>query len=130
MTNSEAIAGIEAIKKQAGYLTDATDDPVLVLNMGIQALKEAEPRVMTFNEVYNYMHDVYYIDFKGDMNIYVAFMDSLDRAWLCDYSEDGRFVFITYEHTIVVNNDDYKRTLRCWDKRPTDEQRKAVAWDG
>ena len=38
--------------------------------------------------------------------------------------------FITYHDIRIFECDEYNRTWRCWSARPTDEQRKAVKWDG
>ena len=122
MTNSEAMAGLEAIKKQAGYLTDVTDDPVLVLNMGIQALKEAEPRVLSFDEAHGAVEPIV-LEIKGSNGLWwvdVALYDKNQSLIRNLYDEHGK--------VYGRKTNEYGKTWRCWNKRPTYEQRKAAKW--
>jgi len=80
-------------------------------------LKEQEPRVMTFEEI----------------------MLCSDWVW-CEYSSgyqgwykmeeyDKECCLFRWEDTTTDIVDDYGVKWRCWTSRPTNEQRKAVAWD-
>ena len=127
MTNSEAIAGLEAIKKQAGYLTDATDDPVLVLNMGIQALKEAEPRVLSFDEAHGAVDPVM-LEIKTSTCLWWVDIVLMEGEVIGAAQSAIRNLYDENSRIYGRVPEEYGKTWRCWNKRPTDEQRKAVAW--
>lgn len=83
---------------------------------------------LTFDEA---TEDDYYLERKGDEDIDVALnqfatftLEGSPRI------EDYDFIaFTTHdEDNLKLMRRDYGKTWRCWARRPTDEERKAVPW--
>ena len=125
MDVGRVIKGLESLHRR--LLDAATLDSIAMLDANmvsdaIALLKAQEPRVMTLEEVrdeaeYMFLEkhsetgsDLYGCAIRGDCDGYgiELLMGEYDCA-------RGRWR-------------DYGKTWRCWSSRPTDEQRKAVAW--
>lgn len=124
MTRNEAIDRIRehmAIHKlnepRAVKITEA-------LNMAIEALKEQQPRVLSYKEVME--SDFVFIE------LYTDERDGVEPEFIRAIP-----LFISYEQPDFVTQyeicghgtrEEYMNTWRCWTARPTDEQRKAEPW--
>jgi hypothetical protein len=79
-------------------------------------LKEQEPRVMTLDEVIHSKDWIWYEE------------KSTHCGWTIVVDCDEKW--IGWEDLTIDQLCKYGETWRCWSARPTDEQRKAVAWNG
>lgn len=79
-------------------------------------LKEQEPRVMTREEV---IHSNDWIWYEWKNTHY---------GWTVAVNCDGKW--IEWEDSTTDQLCEYGKKWRCWTYRPTEEQRKAVLWDG
>lgn len=86
-------------------------------------LREQEPRVMTLEEVKAYDWDYCYLEEE-------RLPGKEYRAVCGDYA----LTCITWpcvtSMRIQHGDEKYGKKWRCWTHKPTDEQRKAVKWDG
>ena len=91
----------------------------------IDKLKAQEPRVMTLEEVRQFVYGSPHIietNLPGDE----------PRLMYGLYSHQGvvgNFDFSTTDGRKHLLDADYGKTWRCWTSHPTDEQREAVKWD-
>lgn len=91
----------------------------------LDLLKEQEPRVLTVDE----------LNLAADESVicYVEFFDKLAVNVTAPHLiGTGKWVNIPYLGTVISRTarvDAYNREWRCWNHKPTDEQRKAVPWD-
>lgn len=95
-------------------------------------LKAQEPRVMTLDELKEYvslppvfvddlsMQEDYLRDIAP---LYTDFPDP-EESWIVHW----RDAFMLRQHVMNAERS-YGKRWRCWTARPTDEQRKAVKWD-
>ena len=89
------------------------------------ALDLLEPRVLTVDE----------LTLAADESVicYVEFFDKLAVNVTAPHLiGTGKWVNFPYLGTVMSRTsrvDAYNREWRCWNHKPTDEQRKAVAWD-
>jgi len=84
-------------------------------------LKAQEPRIMTLTETKT-MNAPVFFEIKSGV-IY---------DWVIRCNANEKYVFFAIRNgTIQIYRvDRYGISWRCWTSRPTDEQRKAVKWDG
>lgn len=92
------------------------------------ALALLGPRVLTLEEVEDALDTVVWLDMPESENLADGY--SLIMA----YSRKNGFVMFDSPFGDNPSQDrfeyeDYGKTWRCWDKRPTDEQRGCVKWD-
>ena len=80
-----------------------SDEEMQSLNDAIVLLKAQQPRVMTWEEA--------------------------KTAEVCWLEQRGYEPFATFEVN-TWNPEKYGESYRCWNRMPTDEQRRAVKWDG
>ena len=129
---SEAVKWLNSIKEKYIHGGDDGYDECRreALAMGAGALESSEPKMLSKDKVYGYYHDVLFLELKGERFIYAVFEDVNDKVWLCDNDEnDHRGVFISYDHVIIVDDEDYNRKWRCWNMMPSVGQRKAAPWE-
>ena len=88
----------------------------------LSLLKAQEPRVMTLDEVKAIPYDAdiwieteYYV---GEISIFAATINTKGVRGVMVYGSHK-----TYDYEA------YNKLWRCWNARPTDEQREAVKWD-
>jgi len=118
MTNQEAIETIEANYPPENYsmLREALD-------IALAMLKEQEPRILGWEEIKNY--SVVYGEFKDVSEIYplIITFDSKGRAlsWNPCINRKEECLLLTYD-------EEDRQNTRCWNKMPTEEQRKSVKW--
>lgn len=96
----------------------------------IAILKFQQPRVLTAGEIRSLSNCPVWRETKNSrQNLY--------QGWVLLY-EIQKGMGITGERFGMAEpngrvswfkTDDYSKTWRCWSSRPTDEQRKAAAWD-
>ena len=135
MTNAEAIKWLELQRSKGVQLDDYSEETYHIrveaekriseaYFMAIDALREQGARVLTKEEAVHYMSDEEAYEFSEKAPLYVEHKteDEWDfkwaraetvYAWMCD----------------LRMRQNYGITFRLWTSRPTDEQRKAVAWD-
>lgn len=86
-------------------------------------LKEQEARILGWDEIKNY--SVVYGEFKGVSEIYplIITFDSKGRAlsWNPCINGNEECLLLTYD-------EEDRQNTRCWNKMPTEEQRKSVKW--
>ena len=94
----------------------------------LEALKAQEPRALTLEEVKN--SEVVYLEDYSDPDYGES---SIIRPAINVEVKNGRIFMldsIAWDEGYIVNSDDdYGKEWRCWNSRPTDEQRKAVKWE-
>lgn len=110
----------DCIAEEATYQTGTAHLAADALAM----LKEQEPRVLNWDEVGNY--SFVYGEFRGVKEIFplIITKDTSGRilSWNPKINRSG-------EHLLLVSDEEDRRNTRCWNREPTDEQRKAVKWD-
>jgi len=87
----------------------------------LDLLKEQEPRVMKPEEIPNYDGAIYLEDF-GEPEIVIA-------VYCRGVARRVKFA-VRGTRSTIAGYDDYNKRWRAWTSRPTNEQRKAVPWDG
>ena len=127
MTDREKIiAGLESQLDDLSKYADA--DEVLTLTQGqakdiLAQLKEQEPRVMTRLEIEQSEECVVW--FEDDQFNCYALVDGINQrnswVWLNTVGDMG------LQQRRDCEN--YGKRWRCWTKRPTEDQRKAVKWE-
>lgn len=100
------------------------DCSAAVNNDAIALLKEQEPRILSWDEIKNY--PVVYGEFKGVSDIYPLII-TLDNSGQCLSWNPG--INVTDEYFLLVSDEEDRKNTRCWNRMPTDEQRKAVKWE-
>ena len=92
----------------------------MLLRDALELLKAQEPRIMEYHEIKNnnfaFMESVY-----GDL--IPVIIDEDGCTWSPEINKDKNFM-------MICEPEEYGKCIRCWTFRPTDEQRKAVKWDG
>lgn len=124
MTNSEAVEIIKRMPNCDGcVLPNSCKECEEAHKMAISALQEAETRVLSFDEAH------------GAVEPIVLEIKESNWLWWVDvalYDKNQSLIRNLYdEHGKVYGRktNEYGKTWRCWNKRPTNEQRKAVAWE-
>jgi len=98
----------------------------------IELLKEQKPRLLTFEEVKKHFHIPG--ELLSDIKKYVDFKNDIEPLYLeCNIEDEWVVHWRTYDIIIPYLDTwekDYGKTWRCWTKKPTEEQKRAVKWDG
>lgn len=120
---ADIINDLEIVKRRIERLNGFGEEAEVIDNV-ISMLKAQEPRVLTIEEVkaLPYGHVIIETD-KSEL------LRWLDALLFCKNDNDS-FDFITLEGRARLLGTEYNVEWRCWTSRPTDEQRKAVKWDG
>lgn len=109
------------------------EDALSLIRQQQERIRELEAarsaRVMTLEEVEDALDTVVWLDIPNTENLADGY--SLIMA----YSHKNGFILLESPFGDNPSQDrfeykDYGITWRCWTHRPTDEQRKAVKWDG
>lgn len=109
----------------------AVGDGKLLLMACMKAASEAaalvkaqEPRVMTYGEMMK--AEICFLEVKGieEIDPFIRYEVDDKSYWSSPYTnnEDNPFEMLAEQEEYLIN-------ARCWTSRPTDEQRKAVAWN-
>lgn len=122
MTRNEAITFFESLIPGNGISAEAT-------RMAIEALKEQQARLLTFEEV----RDHYSVPVsKLQLQRYNDYAEDIKPLYFEFPNNDGFEVhWRGYDKVSTYLREwikDYGRTWRCWTDKPTDEQRKAEPW--
>lgn len=129
MTREEIITYMDLMAQNSlsdGMLYVACKKDLEVIREAATLLKTQEPRVMTLEEVLFKTEKIGFPCWIEDkiteegFTLLPAVIIS-DETYVQYYSEPY------YEGAIY--HYDYNKRLRCWTSRPTEEQRKAVAWN-
>lgn len=92
------------------------------VKMALTMLKMREPRVLTLEAIQNDCPDCVYLETASGWI----------ECCIKDESMSNRFVgyFVCgFGECFIENWNEYGKTWRCWNYRPTDEQRKMVKWN-
>lgn len=104
-----------------------------VLKDALELLKAPEPRLYSFDEVIHLPADTMLwleeVDEPDGAIIPTAFTGASFRGDPAEIS-DSDVIYVCFYGRIMNTCDGYNRYWRCWTAKPTDEQRKAVSWDG
>lgn len=100
------------------------DDAIALL--GEQEPAKRHPRVMTLEEVQDALDTVVWLDdggenTSGNYALVESYSGTMTAVWFKLMDRDAGQQRRHYES--------YGKRWRCWDIRPTDEQRRAVKWD-
>ena len=124
MTREEAIEILDEVKMLDDSMYDYNSECMYALDMAIAALKAQVPRVMTLEKLQK-------IASIRDGAVWLEAGAGLMPAFMEFATKDITF-FVAVPFTgyrQFFENDWYGKSWRCWDKIPTDEQRKAVKWE-
>lgn len=91
----------------------------------LELLKEQEPRVLTLNEVEDKLDDVVWMEEPGCENLSANF--AVIAAYSTKYNKVYAYFFSTRKKEFEYG--EYNKTWRCWSAKPSDAERKAVAWN-
>ena len=138
----KVIVGLAEISEHMRQVAEKSEDPMLrgmfdywheMAEGALTLLREQEqvkrhPRVMTLEEVQDALDTVVWLD-DGDENTsgnyalveFVSYNGAMTAVWFKLMDRAAGQQRRHYES--------YGKRWRCWDIRPTDEQRKAVKWD-
>lgn len=129
MNRKTAIEWLEQIKHSIrGGDEDFDRQRKEALDIAIEALKAKEPRVLTLEEAKT--SDVAWLERYA--NPYDG-VDPIIQPIIIMYFKNGYFEGLIEQDEdaeITLFVDDFNMEWRFWTSRPTDEQRKAVKWDG
>ena len=87
-------------------------------------LKEQEPRVLTLEEVIHSGNDMMWLEIKCAKPLHFMLVPTSPYT-----DNDERWLSVSFQSGHVQSKGLYGRQWRCWNTRPTDEQRKAVKWN-
>ena len=113
----------ECKERNCSYL--GKDCELAVMADALELLKAQEPRVMAIEEVkHAEAGSVAWVEWRreGKINSVIFFR-------LINKGIDDSLEFHVLDGFVAVRLACYGTEWRCWDSRPTDEQRKAVKWD-
>lgn len=131
----KVIKGLEAHATASGCMKNCPYWRIETLNCSQElaadalALLEAQqPRVLTLEEVQAlHNNDVVWLEDKGEPKIIPGIVKSR-HLWPHSVAVVTNFMR-SDGCTVTGGDEDCGKRWRCWNKRPTDEQRKAVEWD-
>ena len=122
------INSIEKAKKQSEeYAQDRIIVPFKEADMIIALLKEQEAKVLTIDQLEDALDTVVWLETPVSENLADGY--SLIMAYSHKYGYmyfDSPFGDNPSQDRLEYS--EYGKSWRCWDKRPTDEQRQAVKW--
>lgn len=91
----------------------------------IALLKEQMPRVMTLDEITDEYCDYVFVEDISDPEYEYL-------LYAFPYGHDDIYVYMIMQDSIQMSaeymSNSYNKTWRCWNTRPTDEQRVAEPW--
>lgn len=125
LTNEDPyMSRISCHKKKCPYAETETDNCApAIWRDALELLKAQEPRVLTLEEVKAFDYDYCYLEEER--------LPGNDYRTVCGRHKVTCITWPSITQLRIVHKDDtYGKTWRCWSSKPTDEQRKAVKWDG
>lgn len=127
MTRQDAIKQLEwYFNEDDGIAADEITKQAI--GVAINALKAQEPQILTLQELRKlaYLGDdeAVYVENNGEDDCYTGWAEP-------DGCRNDEVVLYSFGHgeEWLPNNDNYGKTWRCWDKKPSEEQQNSVAWD-
>lgn len=126
----KVIKGLERVSNDIvdGYITEP-DMACNTINDAIDILKVQEPHVMTLEDLQRTQENEapVWLESRGTWHGRKGF-------WIFVYEITPKKKVMRYNAAHMcecgwLGLGAYKKIWRCWTSRPTDEQRKAVAWD-
>lgn len=106
---------------------DAADKMCNAINTycsdALSLLKEQEPRVLDWNEI-GTVDGAVWLEDRDENEVVPGLVMQMHSAVNLDIKKDGKL------HTASASRSDYGDRWRAWSARPTEEQRKAVKWNG
>lgn len=129
MAYSEAIEGLTQVILHLDVMTQISsgDDELRYRELrdyaedALELLKEQEPRVIDISEIYTAKKLDVWLEDKSDIVHPIMLIET-------EMTNKSQTAF--FYPMLVRPIKAYGKTWRCWTARPTDEQRKAVKWDG
>jgi hypothetical protein len=115
----KVITDVEEAIKILGKVDELTfwlDFVRVAVERALELLKEQEPRVLTLEEA---TEDECWFEYING---------SCGNADVDMKDNKTAIIYRTNRRPVQVLITDYMKKWRCWDRRPTDEQRKAVKW--
>ena len=114
-----------AIRKAHGEGWDYVDLSIEDAREILGALRRCEPRVLTVEEIRSGAVEVAWIEDADKAEV-------IPGIWfrLSNEGEDEAVDIHIQDGFVGARLEVYGKLWRCWSARPTEEQRKAVAWDG
>ena len=91
----------------------------------VALLKEQEPRVLALEKIQSGMVEVAWLECSDKEEVRAG-------LWFkrINEGEDEGIIIHVLDGFEGLRTEVYGKTWRCWTARPTEEQRKAVLWDG
>ena len=86
-------------------------------------LREQEVRVLDWNEI-GTVDGAVWLEDRDENEVVSGLVMQMHSAVNLDIKKDGKL------HTASASRSDYGERWRAWSARPTEEQRKAVKWNG
>lgn len=119
MTNEEAINVLRG--QESAYWATLSEEEHKAFDLAVDALTAQQPRVMTLEEALSQLWDYCYIEAEVRPH-------SKMREKLCGTHRLYCTTSIVLERQ-TRGDKEYGKTWRCWNTRPTDEQRDATPWN-
>lgn len=107
--------------KEGGY--ESGDCQENMIRATLALLKEQEARVLDWNEI-GTVDGAVWLEDRDENEVVPGLVMQMHSAVNLDIKKGGKL------HTASASRSDYGEGWRAWSARPTDEQRKAVLWDG
>lgn len=114
------------------YNTKHEGEPIcmdgLLIRDAYVLLKEQEPHVLTIDQLEDALDSVVWLDIPGAENLADGY--ALIEAYSHKY--ERMFFYSPFgdkPSQDILEYSSYGTLWRCWDRRPTEDQRKAVKWN-
>ena len=121
-----AMSGDECRKCPYGHECRDADLPYGIPHLASDALallREQEARVLDWNEI-GTVDGAVWLEDRDENEVVPGLVMQMHSAVNLDIKKDGKL------HTASASRSDYGERWRAWSARPTEEQRKAVPWNG
>ena len=109
--------------KEGGY--ESGDCQENMIRAALALLREQEPRVLALEKIQSGTVEVAWLECSDKEEVRAG-------LWFkrINEGEDEGIIIHVLDGFEGLRTEVYGKTWRCWTARPTEEQRKAVAWDG
>lgn len=119
MTKHEAVEILKEVRTLDDSMFAYSQAYNDALDMAIEALKAQEPRLLTLEEAL--AADYVYLEIKLHASLPC-------ECCILAVDPDGGILPLKKGFAGYLDGEEYGETWRCWDKRPSDEQRRAEPW--
>ena len=140
MTDREkVIKGLERIRDWSQFAVNkrwlvagASEKMVQYAEDALELLKAQEPRVMTAGEMEKLNERICEWLWIEEKQRVTWNLHCLRTFVYSRHPDNGEFYIMAdgYREIVKKEGAEYGKTWRCWTSRPTEEQRKAVKWNG